>query len=133
MQAPEEDLKTLESIKSLGVGISMDDFGTGYSSLSSLRNLPIDTLKIDRDFVKDIPGDEDDAIIVTVIINMARLLKLNIVAEGVETVEQLEFLEREGCHTLQGYLLSRPAPPEELEKFLAENAASIPKLRAQSR
>lgn len=133
MQAPDEDLRTLESIKSLGVGISMDDFGTGYSSLSSLRSLPIDTLKIDRDFVKDIPGDEDDAIIVTVIINMARLLKLNIVAEGVETMEQFEFLVREGCNTLQGYLLSRPAPPEEIEKFLAENAASIPKLRAQSR
>lgn len=133
MQAPDEDLRTLESIKSLGVGISMDDFGTGYSSLSSLRSLPIDTLKIDRDFVKDIPGDEDDAIIVTVIINMARLLKLSIVAEGVETMEQLNFLVREGCHILQGYLLSRPAPPEEIEKYLAENAASVPKLRAQFR
>lgn len=133
MQAPDQDLKTLENIKALGVGISMDDFGTGYSSLSSLRHLPIDTLKIDRDFVKDIPGDEDDAVIVTVIINMARLLKLNLVAEGVETPEQLKFLEREGCHTVQGFLISRPLPPHEMEQYLAREAAMMPELRAKFR
>ncbi len=133
MQAPEKDLKTLESIKSLGVGISMDDFGTGYSSLSSLRSLPIDTLKIDRDFVKDVPGDEDDAVIVTVIINMARLLKLNLVAEGVETSEQLDFLKQEGCQTVQGYLISRPIAPKDMERYLARDTAMISELRAGAR
>lgn len=101
----------------------MDDFGTGYSSLASLRSLPIDTLKIDRDFVKDIPDDEDDAVIVTVIINMARLLKLNLVAEGVETIEQLKFLQREGCQTVQGYLISRPISAGEMELFLTRETA----------
>lgn len=120
MRAPDGDHITLKRIKSLGVGISMDDFGTGYSSLASLRSLPIDTLKIDRDFVKDIPDDEDDAVIVTVIINMARLLKLNLVAEGVETIEQLKFLEREGCHTVQGFLISRPISPDAIEQLLIQ-------------
>ncbi|MDH3468641.1 MAG: EAL domain-containing protein, partial [Gammaproteobacteria bacterium] len=122
MQAPADDLKTLETIKSWGVQISMDDFGTGYSSLASLRNLPIDTLKIDRSFVKNIISDNDDAVIVTVIINMARLLKLKVVAEGVETVDQLKFLQREGCDTIQGFLISRPISSEEIEPFLVQES-----------
>ncbi len=123
MEAPADDLETLERIKSWGVGISMDDFGTGYSSLASLRNLPIDTLKIDRSFVKNIVGDNDDAVIVKVIITMARLLKLNVVAEGVETVDQLKFLQREGCDVIQGFLISRPISSEEIEQFVTQEPA----------
>jgi diguanylate cyclase (GGDEF)-like protein len=123
MQAPADDLKTLETIKSWGVQISMDDFGTSYSSLASLRNLPIDTLKIDRSFVNNVISDKDDAVIVTVIINMARLLKLKVVAEGVETVDQLKFLQREGCDTIQGFLISRPISSEEIEQFVTQESA----------
>jgi len=123
MQAPEEDLKTLETIKSWGIQISMDDFGTGYSSLASLRNLPIDTLKIDRSFVRNVITDNNDAVIVTVIINMARLLKLKVVAEGVETVDQLRFLQREGCDTVQGFLISRPITSQEIEQFVTRDSA----------
>jgi EAL domain-containing protein (putative c-di-GMP-specific phosphodiesterase class I) len=123
MQAPAEDLKTLETIKSWGIHISMDDFGTGYSSLASLRSLPIDTLKIDRSFVKNVVSDKDDALIVTVIINMARLLKLKVVAEGVETVDQLRFLQREGCDAVQGYLISPPVSGKEIERFVTQEPA----------
>ncbi len=125
MEAPADDLETLETIKSWGVQISMDDFGTGYSSLASLRNLPIDTLKIDRSFVNNVISNSDDAVIVTVIINMARLLKLKVVAEGVETVDQLKFLQREGCDTVQGFLISRPVPAEEVERFVAQDSAIV--------
>jgi EAL domain-containing protein (putative c-di-GMP-specific phosphodiesterase class I) len=123
MQAPADGFKTLETIKSWGVQISMDDFGTGYSSLASLRNLPIDTLKIDRSFVKNVVSDNDDAVIVTVIVNMARLLELKVVAEGVETVDQLKFLQREGCDTIQGFLISRPISSDEIEQFATQESA----------
>ena len=88
----------------------MDDFGTGYSSLRYLRELPIDTVKIDRSFVQDTPADPDDVEIVTAIIAMARGLKLEVVAEGVETDEQLDLLMNLGCDKAQGYWYSRPLP-----------------------
>ncbi|MBB3168937.1 putative bifunctional diguanylate cyclase/phosphodiesterase [Simiduia aestuariiviva] len=103
-------LRTIEKVKALGVSIAIDDFGTGYSSLSYLKNLPVDTLKIDREFIKDIPFDESDMHISAVIIFLARQLGFQVVAEGVETQEQLAFLQANHCDLAQGYLFSKPIP-----------------------
>ncbi len=104
----------LRALKELGVRLSIDDFGTGYSSLAYLKRLPIDTLKIDQGFVRDIPDDESDCEIAATIIAMARNLKLKVLAEGVETEAQLQFLKQHGCHFYQGYFFSRPLPAEDL-------------------
>lgn len=108
----------LNSIKSLGVGLSIDDFGTGYSSLAYLKRFPLDELKIDRSFVRDIPDDSDDAEIAATIIAMARNLKLKVVAEGVETEEQAKFLADQGCEAYQGYLFRPPLPASEFEELI---------------
>ncbi len=118
MQQVEASLEALRRIHALGVHISMDDFGTGYSSLSHLKLLPIDAVKIDRSFVCDIPDDENDAAIVQAIIVLARTLRLNVIAEGVETEAQLAFLRAQGCGAAQGFLFSRPVPAEELSARL---------------
>ena len=97
-------------------------FGTGHSSLSYLKNFRIDTLKIDKSFVGRLPGDTNDAAIVAATIAMARSLNLAVVAEGVETKGQLEFLRAHGCDMVQGYLLGRPAPPAQLEERVASGA-----------
>ena len=96
----------LNRLKEAGVSLSIDDFGTGYSSLSYLKRFPIDALKIDRSFVKDLGTDSDDAAICAAVLAMARQLGLNVVAEGVETQEQLDFLRQHGCHQIQGFLCS---------------------------
>ncbi len=119
MQNPESTIQTLNAVKALGVRISIDDFGTGYSSLSHLKRLPIDTLKIDRSFVGDITTDPDDAAIATAVITLAHALKLTVVAEGVETEEQLAFLAARDCDRMQGYLFSPAAAAEECTAFLA--------------
>ena len=124
MQAPDSGLETLIAIKALGVCIAMDDFGTGYSSLSALRRLPVDTLKIDRSFVDGVIDNRDDAVIVSMIIAMARILHLKVTAEGVETEEQLGFLHEQGCDTIQGYYISRPVPVEEAVDYLTPVSAA---------
>ena len=118
LQDVENTLDTVRQLKALGVRLSIDDFGTGYSSLSYLKRFAVDRLKIDQSFVRDINTDPDDAAIVTAIIQMARSLRLGIIAEGVETPEQLAFLREAGCSEVQGYLFSRPLAPAALEAFL---------------
>lgn len=110
----EYSIKTLKAFQSMGINISIDDFGTGFSSLSYLRQMPIDTLKIDRSFVMNTPSDSDDVAIVQAIIAMAKSLNLEIVAEGIETQQQYDFLSASGCHLGQGYLMSRPIPAKEI-------------------
>jgi EAL domain-containing protein (putative c-di-GMP-specific phosphodiesterase class I) len=102
----------------MGVRFSMDDFGTGYSSLSSLKKLPLDQLKIDQSFVRDILIDQDDAVIVKTIITMAKNLGIDVIAEGVETEAQRAFLDRHDCLVCQGYLFSKPVPLAEFEQLL---------------
>ena len=113
-------LVLLRQIRALGVSLSIDDFGTGYSSLAYLKRLPLNTLKIDRSFILDIPTATADMEIVQAIIVMAHTLHLQVVTEGVESLEQYEFLERSGCDFIQGYLLSRPVPLDELRPVLEE-------------
>jgi len=114
-----DDIVTkMHALKALGIGLSMDDFGTGYSSLSHLKQLPLDQLKIDRSFVRDIVTDPNDAVMVQTIIDMAHNFRLNVIAEGVESEAQLDFLKRHGCMAYQGYLFSKPVPVEEFEALL---------------
>jgi diguanylate cyclase (GGDEF)-like protein/PAS domain S-box-containing protein len=118
MDNAEATINTIHDLKKTGIRISIDDFGTGYSSLSYLKRLPIDTLKIDQSFVRNISTDSDDAAIAMLIIGMAHSLEMSVVAEGVETQEQRSFLESNSCDVLQGYLISRPLPAAELTPFL---------------
>ena len=112
MQHTAHGQASLDALRALGVALSIDDFGTGYSSLAYLKRLPIDKLKIDKSFVQGIPDDRNDAEIATTVIAMARNLRLRVLAEGVETSAQRDFLHAAGCDTYQGFLFSRPVPPE---------------------
>jgi EAL domain-containing protein (putative c-di-GMP-specific phosphodiesterase class I) len=123
MHNPEESVGVMRQLKSIGIGLSLDDFGTGYSSLSYLKRFPIDVLKIDRSFVRDIPEDANDLAIVSAIIAMAHALGLKVVAEGVETASQWDFLRDCGTQFAQGYHFGRPMPAEEIEDMLAQQSA----------
>ncbi len=118
MRDPEHTIKLLGGLKAMGIHLSIDDFGTGYSSLSHLKRFPLDSVKIDRSFIQDLPGDADDAAITRAIIAMAHSLRLKVIAEGVETEEQLRFLREHGCDELQGYLFSKPLPEEEFVRLV---------------
>jgi diguanylate cyclase (GGDEF)-like protein len=121
MSGEDRTVAVLEELKSIGVQIAIDDFGTGYSSLAYLKRFPIDTLKIDRSFIRDIPTDSGDMKITRAIIAMAHSLKLKVVAEGVETAEQLKFLRTQRCDAVQGYFLYRPLPQDEVAHALSFN------------
>ena len=119
MHNVELSLAIMTRLKQMGVRISIDDFGTGHSSLSYLKRFPIDTVKIDQNFIRDLSSTTNDGAIISAVISMARALKLRVVAEGVETEEQLAFLRRQHCEAIQGFLYSRPLPADEFEATLA--------------
>ncbi len=123
MANPEQSIRTLSALKATGVRLAIDDFGTGYSSLAYLKRLPIDTLKIDKTFVSDLIVDPDDEAITATIIAMAHTLDLAVVAEGVESREQLDYLRRQGCDLAQGYFIGQPLPGGELADWLRRHAA----------
>ena len=131
MQNPEQAARLLAQLKEMGVQLAMDDFGTGYSSLAYLKRFPVDSIKIDRSFIKGLPGDEEDATIAQAVIAMAHSLRLRTIAEGVETAEQLAFLERLGCDEIQGYYFSKPLPFGELQQFLVAHAQRGAPVRAE--
>jgi diguanylate cyclase (GGDEF)-like protein/PAS domain S-box-containing protein len=122
MEDAQATIQAIDTMKSMGLRLSIDDFGTGYSSLSYLKRFKADKLKIDRSFVRDIPQDADDSAIARAIINMAKNLNMQVVAEGVETMEQWQFLEQEGCDFVQGYLIAKPLPAEEFAALLTQGS-----------
>ncbi len=117
----EESKRALNDLKVMGLEIYLDDFGTGYSSLSYLKKFPIDGLKIDRSFVMDIPDDQDDMVLAQAIVAMSHALRLNVVAEGIETTKQMDFFKNLGCEEAQGYLFSRPINADDFRKLLASS------------
>jgi len=118
MHNPEGAAETLHKLKDMGITLSIDDFGTGYSSLAYLKRFPIDCVKIDRSFIKDIPTEADDMAITKGIIALGHSLRLKVIAEGVETKEQQDFLRSNACDEMQGYLFSKPLPAEEVTTLL---------------
>lgn len=125
LRRSQELIAKLQALHAMGLSLSIDDFGTGYSSLSMLKHFPLDELKIDRSFVSDLPGNTDDATLIKTIIAMGRNLGLEVIAEGVETAAQFEFLRQSGCMAYQGYLFGRPSPIEEFEQQLKARATSL--------
>ncbi len=125
MHNPERTIQILQALKAMGIRIAIDDFGIGYSSLSHLRQFPIDIIKIDRSFIQDVPGDPADEAITEAIIAMGKSLKITVVAEGVETIEQLQFLSERSCEEIQGYFFSKPLPAADFTKLLWKNLAPV--------
>ena len=111
-------VRVLDAVQSRGIRLAIDDFGTGYSSMSLMKQFPIDTIKIDRSFVRDLPRDSEDQAITQAIISMGKALGMTVIAEGVETAEQQAFLRNHFCDEMQGYLFSKPLPAQELARLL---------------
>jgi EAL domain-containing protein (putative c-di-GMP-specific phosphodiesterase class I) len=132
MQSEGQAASVMQSLAALGIGLAIDDFGTGYSSLSYLKHFPVHTLKIDRSFTRDVNTDPDNAAITSAIIAMAGALNLRVVAEGVETQEQVDFLRRAGCERVQGYLLGHPVEADVFVDWL-KGDGMIPCLRPDRR
>ncbi|MGA3280281.1 MAG: PAS domain S-box protein [Smithella sp.] len=126
MHNPEHIISILAKIKSMGVRLAIDDFGTGYSSLAQIKHFPIDTLKVDRSFIRNIPQDAEDKAITEAIIAMGKTLSLTVVAEGVETEEQMNFLKEHSCDEMQGFYFSKPVVPEQFADLLREHVPSQP-------
>ena len=124
MSQAEEALEVLHQLKRLGVQLAIDDFGTGYSSLSYLKRLPLDFLKIDQSFVRGLPDDTHDGAIVRAIIALGRSMQVTVIAEGVETQAQQQFLAGEGCEQIQGYIVSLPLPADEFAATFLRIAVS---------
>jgi EAL domain-containing protein (putative c-di-GMP-specific phosphodiesterase class I) len=122
----ESAVRTMKILKEMGMHLSLDDFGTGYSSLSHLKRFPIDTLKIDQSFVSEIPDDPRSAAVVDGIIALGHRLTLSVLAEGVETREQLNLLRQSGCDVVQGYLFCHPVPAEQLTTLLRDSRPQFP-------
>lgn len=129
MADPQRATQTLQACKQLGVSLSVDDFGTGYSSLSNLKRFPVDTIKVDRSFVRELPASEKDRAITDAILSMARTLSLSVVAEGVETQGQAEFLRDRGCDEIQGFFFSKAVPPAVIADMLKASPSAV--LRGQ--
>jgi len=126
MQNPDRAIRVLTAIKNLGVRLAIDDFGTGYSSLAQIKRFPIDTLKVDRSFIREIPRDTEDSAITEAIIAMGKTLSLTVVAEGVETEAQQTFLREHACDEMQGFYFSKPITPDKFAEFLRLHLASHP-------
>jgi len=126
MKREKEGIDILGRLHALGVNLAIDDFGTGYSSLAYLKSFPLDVLKIDKSFIDDIPIERDDMEITATIISMAKHLRMRVIAEGVETPEQMTFLKKHECDYYQGYYRSRPIPPCEFERFVTQHISEVP-------
>jgi EAL domain-containing protein (putative c-di-GMP-specific phosphodiesterase class I) len=129
MQNVPRAVRLLDALRSRGIRLAIDDFGTGYSSMSLMKQFPIDTLKIDRSFVRDLPNDSEDKAIAQAIISMGKALGMTIIAEGVETTEQQTFLRDHACDEMQGFLFSKPVLPEQLADMLRDVLSNSPPLQ----
>src|SRR5437773_4912382 len=125
-------IKVLDAVQSRGIRLAIDDFGTGYSSMSLMKHFPIDTIKIDRSFVRDLPRDSEDQAITQAIISMGKALGMTVVAEGVETIEQQAFLRKHACDETQGYLFGRPVAPEQIPELLRPPLRVSPPLQPET-
>ena len=133
MQDVDRAIETMKELRGLGVRLSIDDFGTGYSSLSALKRFPVERLKIDRSFIQDLPGDEDDCAVASAVISLGQKLNLRVIAEGVETAQQVAFLRDNHCDEIQGFHFSRPVVADAIPALLLRSAVAAPPRSSRKR